>query len=216
MAPQSGWNSIQNDDRHDSLPYDVPPGTTGGSSRIRGKHGPNSCLITFPSGHPRIRGVHAVGVQVAFVRVRIIPAYAGSTGVRSRSSSVTTDHLRTRGHSRIRGKHLRFADGDRVVVRIIPAYAGSTMGQNSLLTTAFSLVELRSTGIHAARRHHERTRKLGWRRSPLARRPGTARSAGDPVRAPTAERGSHDANVAQQRLDRPNSGRRLRRCACRK
>ena len=138
------------------------------------------------------------------------------TGVRSRSSSVTTDHRRTRGHSRIRGKHLRDADGDRVVVRIIPAYAGSTMGQNSLLTTAFSLVELRSTGIHAARRHHERTRKLSWRRSPLARRPGTARSAGDPVRAPTAERGSHDANVAQQRLDRPNSGRRLRRCACRK
>ena len=92
------------------------------------------------SDHPRIRGEHVAeiegegslvgssphtrgapsGANLLGSPVRIIPAYAGSTGRAGRSTSRSSDH------PRIRGEHLAAAGPDGPGERIIPAYAGST------------------------------------------------------------------------------------------
>ena len=90
--------------------------------------------------HPRIRGEHGHVLGRARVRLRIIPAYAGSTPASPPASATRRDH------PRIRGEHRKLAarGGEKVGssphtrgarhqnrrrperTGIIPAYAGST------------------------------------------------------------------------------------------
>ena len=91
--------------------------------------------------HPRIRGEHLIpvidgcclagssphtrGAQTGDLRdgryQRIIPAYAGSTGL------ISPGRRRCRDHPRIRGEHPARTAGPGCRRRIIPAYAGSTI-----------------------------------------------------------------------------------------
>ena len=110
--------------------------------RIRGEHdSPPSGGSKRPGSSPHTRGAHVRGGRGAGIR-RIIPAYAGSTTMRSFFPGGAADHPRIRGeHSWTRAlmpaivgssPHTRGAlDRGRALrreVRIIPAYAGSTLG----------------------------------------------------------------------------------------
>ena len=67
--------------------------------RIRGEH--NQCTTPGPSGQgssPHTRGAR-IGHTCATCDIRIIPAYAGSTG------GVIWMHSSTEDHPRIRGEH---------------------------------------------------------------------------------------------------------------
>ena len=108
--------------------------------RIRGEHEANSLDgQTMAGSSPHTRGAHAA-LDVEGLAARIIPAYAGSTGLRRRRCRAPRDH------PRIRGEHARRSTGNmdstgssphtrgaQVVAEprpqeqgIIPAYAGST------------------------------------------------------------------------------------------
>ena len=108
--------------------------------RIRGEHLPQSAMMTYLTGSsPHTRG--ALRLQMTeFLRMRIIPAYAGSTQARSASPWRWRDHPRIRGEHmaayrldlmthgsspHTRGAPVGFV-GDHALFRIIPAYAGST------------------------------------------------------------------------------------------
>ena len=108
--------------------------------RIRGEHaGVAGFGATAAGSSPHTRGAHHVEVAPQN-RVRIIPAYAGSTISDSDSPRDSSDHPRIRGEHRCwrlwrrsgvgssphtRGAHeLRRRGYD--AIRIIPAYAGST------------------------------------------------------------------------------------------
>ena len=111
----------------------IIPAYAGSTSR-------RSCAGRLPWDHPRIRGEHlrqvtgkgqqhgssphtrgaphdGAGVLIA---LRIIPAYAGSTG------GVVGRGLQVEDHPRIRGEHAGFVVKLTIAGRIIPAYAGST------------------------------------------------------------------------------------------
>ena len=122
-----------------------------------------------PTDHPRIRGEHAVAIVKAaweggssphtrgahrsdhpcHSRLRIIPAYAGSTSNQASAPSKTADHPRIRGEHfafpelrlyragsspHTRGAHPIFDEAYRKE-RIIPAYAGSTLRRHGYLPT---------------------------------------------------------------------------------
>ena len=76
-------------------------------------------LLWARGSSPHTRGAPAVRAA-SWRRIRIIPAYAGSTLRSGRASSSIADH------PRIRGEHdfLELHPVERI--RIIPAYAGST------------------------------------------------------------------------------------------
>ena len=116
------------------------PKPRGDHPRIRGEHGVEEELdIVVQGSSPHTRGARGAPPDVAAV-LRIIPAYAGSTGPAGTPPSETPDHPRIRGEhlctvpspSRRSGssphtrgaQHLRFRV--RLAGRIIPAYAGST------------------------------------------------------------------------------------------
>ena len=115
-------------------------GTTVDHPRIRGEHQEGVCSITCtPGSSPHTRGARRTRAR-GFRRVRIIPAYAGST------APSMPRHESIGDHPRIRGEHLPSGGGggwsggssphtrgarDRFVdvsfeLGIIPAYAGST------------------------------------------------------------------------------------------
>ena len=108
--------------------------------RIRGEHEANSLDgQTMAGSSPHTRGAR-LPFRASPRRLRIIPAYAGSTRTRGDAGSQTPDHPRIRGeHALIplailaglgSSPHTRGALERRIVrplmVRIIPAYAGST------------------------------------------------------------------------------------------
>ena len=88
--------------------------------RIRGEHGDNADYMMKSRGSsPHTRGARSVERHVASAD-GIIPAYAGSTKLRSPSRMPAQDH------PRIRGEHWRYVSHITPFARIIPAYAGST------------------------------------------------------------------------------------------
>ena len=115
--------------------------------RIRGEH----MSIGFrpdPDGgsSPHTRGALRVGIGRAG-RLRIIPAYAGSTGVHLGDAAVIGDHPRIRGEHVARRRSRRPSRGSSPHTRgalymrvtsfqrpgIIPAYAGSTFGEGLVI-----------------------------------------------------------------------------------
>ena len=108
--------------------------------RIRGEHTYGAKKIALRRGSsPHTRGAHR-RTERQRARVRIIPAYAGSTRVETGGGQGMSDHPRIRGEhtpSGLRGldgggssPHTRGAREGRAARerrhRIIPAYAGST------------------------------------------------------------------------------------------
>ena len=110
--------------------------------RIRGEH---SAVIVVKDLHagssPHTRGARRLDTQHHH-RIRIIPAYAGSTTRRRRRDRISGDHPRIRGEHRLFTEYERRGGGSsphtrgalahppdaRHGERIIPAYAGSTGG----------------------------------------------------------------------------------------
>ena len=108
--------------------------------RIRGEHDRLGRLRDQPLGSsPHTRGAR-IRLRGPADGLRIIPAYAGSTGGKERTNECITDHPRIRGEHdaariqrpRVEGSspHTRGAprppEGARPWLGIIPAYAGST------------------------------------------------------------------------------------------
>ena len=113
----------------------------GSSPHTRGTHNSHGSGPPVPKDHPRIRGEHSSARRSNRARPRIIPAYAGNTIGRSRTSLTRRGssphtrgaplqggaHNRGRGdHPRIRGEHRRDEGGADARRGIIPAYAGNT------------------------------------------------------------------------------------------
>ena len=139
--------------------------------RIRGEHVPTVLAAqVFWGSSPHTRGAHPCHVK-GIKWSRIIPAYAGSTGVLIISSVLFSDHPRIRGEHHL---HRRFGElsggssphtrGARdagglhgTYRRIIPAYAGSTR---------LELLKGQRVGDHPRIRgeHHERRREIQRRR----------------------------------------------------
>ena len=95
------------------------PGTD--HPRIRGEHDGSEIVVVEGLGSsPHTRGARRRSAAPR-TRIRIIPAYAGSTSATHTSSRSWTDHPRIRGEHRQRPAHAEHDHG------IIPAYAGSTM-----------------------------------------------------------------------------------------
>ena len=61
--------------------------------------------------HPRIRGEHAVEVDLALGEVRIIPAYAGSTSCLAVAPMLSADHPRIRGEHTDKTEALGLSQG---------------------------------------------------------------------------------------------------------
>ena len=116
------------------------PKPRGDHPRIRGEHGVEEELdIVVQGSSPHTRGARGAPPDVAAV-LRIIPAYAGSTGPAGTPPSETPDHPRIRGEHASKRRsnyrnpgsspHTRGArySSSRWSIRrgIIPAYAGST------------------------------------------------------------------------------------------
>ena len=120
--------------------------------------------------HPRIRGEHRRLDAEHHHRVRIIPAYAGSTKAIVCPSSEFADHPRIRGEhlpqtscmAERQGSspHTRGAPTDRVdgprFPRIIPAYAGSTSSIASPTRSARDHPRIR--GEHSNEKYRPRWR----------------------------------------------------------
>ena len=119
--------------------------------RIRGEHGGRSrpWLLVLGSS-PHTRGAQGPPLGRG-VRLRIIPAYAGSTGSCGDGTLIYQDHPRIRGehrtswtfHASIFGSspHTRGAcqraDGSGCPCGIIPAYAGSTsLSESAVIASA--------------------------------------------------------------------------------
>ncbi len=113
----------------------------GSSPHTRGAPFDGLCPLQDGRDHPRIRGEHARSISAVNGRVRIIPAYAGSTAngrVRAAEARGSSPHTRgarlgepRRGrdaedHPRIRGEHVWQHRRALLCNGIIPAYAGST------------------------------------------------------------------------------------------
>ena len=113
----------------------------GSSPHTRGAPIPRQSACPRAGDHPRIRGEHRDERRPTRRAGGIIPAYAGSTSLRTTlvlklwgSSPHTRGALpRDPGivvgawdHPRIRGEHPRRGPRERQARRIIPAYAGST------------------------------------------------------------------------------------------
>ncbi|ERH20060.1 hypothetical protein HMPREF0043_00189 [Actinobaculum sp. oral taxon 183 str. F0552] len=114
----------------------------GDHPRIRGEHAGGACPFVGAYGSsPHTRGArHVLGR--ARVRLRIIPAYAGSTPRPGAGQSPAADHPRIRGeHDEDAKEQIRRAGSsphtrgarfyylpEIFTCRIIPAYAGSTTG----------------------------------------------------------------------------------------
>ena len=117
-----------------------PPAPRRDHPRIRGEH----ILMTPPStglsgSSPHTRGAQGLG-EICDNLIRIIPAYAGSTGWPKHHIQPHPDHPRIRGEHGVAGRlgpggggsspHTRGARRRRLPSlsrrRIIPAYAGST------------------------------------------------------------------------------------------
>ena len=89
--------------------------------RIRGEHRLRGSSSAWPTGSsPHTRGARRLDPEHHH-RIRIIPAYAGSTHRHLESTGVPEDH------PRIRGEHCPQMFVDTIRGRIIPAYAGSTI-----------------------------------------------------------------------------------------
>ena len=113
---------------------------TGSSPHTRGARRKRPRMRGRRRDHPRIRGEHSPTPSGTTRRVRIIPAYAGSTLTVGEIIHLSPDHPRIRGEhmhvyppvSRFDGSspHTRGAHPDRRRLArlggIIPAYAGST------------------------------------------------------------------------------------------
>ena len=109
---------------------------------------PAATLFASPAtgSSPRMRGKHTCGA-VVIVNVRIIPAHAGQTAARVRTSHPHKDHPRACGANeaghrldsdrqgsspRMRGKRHRLGVGT-LRSRIIPAHAGQTPALNGIM-----------------------------------------------------------------------------------
>ena len=118
-----------------------PDGLEGSSPHTRGALLTPSLSARSAQDHPRIRGEHSASVGRGCSILRIIPAYAGSTGDRMQArgphpgssphtrgarSSCRRPRLPLRDHPRIRGEHVVSQAPNLYGGRIIPAYAGST------------------------------------------------------------------------------------------
>ena len=116
-------------------------GKKGSSPHTRGARTLLSVNLDNAQDHPRIRGEHRYAHSIIFLRLGIIPAYAGSTTYASVMYSLMVGSSpHTRGallaapvgvrleedHPRIRGEHTLRLLLAMVPSRIIPAYAGST------------------------------------------------------------------------------------------
>ena len=108
--------------------------------RIRGEHERHGHLAVVGCGSsPHTRGAPALAAQVG-VDLRIIPAYAGSTGFSPSTSDAVADHPRIRGEHGSSSATTNWSTGSSPHTRgarpgaaslllgcgIIPAYAGST------------------------------------------------------------------------------------------
>ena len=116
----------------DAVPEDHP--------RLRGEHSLFASLSRLAQGSsPLTRGAQSGRVDPSS-RVRIIPAYAGSTYTSENTEFDTRDHPRLRGEHRLSQLIVMFGSGSSPLTRgalilvdlieaavgIIPAYAGST------------------------------------------------------------------------------------------
>ena len=114
--------------------------------RIRGEHPPLGAAATMTSGSsPHTRGARE-GSLAQLAVARIIPAYAGSTGLRLHDVRLVQDHPRIRGEHRLTNWPLKPSDSSSPHTRgapsegargperglIIPAYAGSTSSNTGL------------------------------------------------------------------------------------
>ena len=83
--------------------YPSSPKSPGDHPRIRGEHpSPTASPWPTPGSSPHTRGAPA-GLPTTSNRIRIIPAYAGSTVAACLSPGISRDHPRIRGeHTRIR------------------------------------------------------------------------------------------------------------------
>ena len=146
--------------------------------RIRGEHDPGGGARDRAAGSsPHTRGARPAAAASAG-HVRIIPAYAGSTG------QIEERHTKVPDHPRIRGEHVRAASlaalergssphtrgapqarlRRRLRPRIIPAYAGSTRRPSGLRRRGADHPRIR--GEHTK---HPRPAGLVWGSSPHTR-----------------------------------------------
>ena len=84
-----------------------PAACTGDHPRVCGEHFALSLMLTMAVGSsPRMRGALAMGLRHR-VRLRIIPAYAGSTYSTYQRSVVIWDHPRVCGEHVLHNLYLR-------------------------------------------------------------------------------------------------------------
>ena len=128
--------------------------------RIRGEHFPGRVTFQVEGGSsPHTRGAREPAPQRG-ARVRIIPAYAGSTSIYQLRQTSKPDHPRIRGEHLVADRDDHRASGSsphtrgarrprgRIarICRIIPAYAGSTA--RSIPSTSRSWDHPRIRGEH--------------------------------------------------------------------
>ena len=183
--------------------FTSPPGTCGPGGtdhpRSRGVYEMNESASSSQLGSsPLARGLHVRGTRPRIL-IRIIPARAGFTGRRSRTTRWSRDHPRSRGvygpvgdtgaghlGSSPLARGLRGAPGHAALPRgIIPARAGFTCWRAGLVRRR--LDHPRSRGVYDG---IEQTAKANGGSSPLARglRPGSLRGRA-PVRIIPARAG---------------------------